>query len=215
MDFIAVIDFEHLDNGVFLTAFSRSLAQLKDKRGLIIHGDSEYTNRLIQTGMMREDAVIRAAKDLNHRLIALFADNGIATIGLNGYQRSLIKQSSGSLIFDDAQFKKLPHQPMLLLSNLVSAESGPSPVPIPLAEYALFLRKSTGADEILVFNLDDRTEFIKQDLPEEVMYNSLSPQVIERQIPEEFRDKKINFRLLSANSLSNYPAKTGSMFVKF
>ena len=215
MDFIAVIDFEHLDNGVFLTAFSRSLAQLKDKRGLIIHGDSEYTNRLIQTGMMREDAVIRAAKDLNHRLIALFADNGIATIGLNGYQRSLIKQSSGSLIFDDAQFKKLPHQPMLLLSNLVSAESGTTPLPIPLAEYASFLKKSTGADDILVFNLDDRSEFIKQDQPEEVLYKSLSPQVIERQIPEEFRGKKIDFRLLSANSLSNYPAKTGSMYVKF
>jgi hypothetical protein len=215
MDFIAVIDFEHLDNGLFLSAFSRSLSQLKDKRGLIIHGDSEYTNRLIQTGMMREDAVIRAAKDLNHRLIALFADNGIATIGLNGYQRSLIKQSEGSLLFDDAQFQKLPHQPMLLLSNLVAPESGTTPVPIPLAEYAGFLKIATGADEILVFNLDDRAEFIKQDQPEEVMYDRLLPEVIERQIPEEFRGKKIDFRLLSANSLASFPAKSGSMFVKF
>ncbi len=73
MDYIAVLDYEHLDNGMFLTAFAKALSQQKS-RGIILHGDSEYTERLIQTGIMREEATIRAMKDLNHRLVALFAD---------------------------------------------------------------------------------------------------------------------------------------------
>ena len=85
MDFLAILDYEHLDNGVFLTSFAKSLAQ-KEKRGLIIHGDSEHTERIIQTGVMRDEARIRAIKELNHRLVALFADEGVSTIALNGFQ---------------------------------------------------------------------------------------------------------------------------------
>lgn len=63
--FIAVLDHEHLENSIFLTSFAKSLAQLGDRKGIVIHGDSPYTDRLIQTGMMREDARLRAIKDLN------------------------------------------------------------------------------------------------------------------------------------------------------
>ena len=49
---------------------------------------SEYTDRLMQTGMMREDARKRAVMDLNRRLITLFADHGVSAIGLNGFQKN-------------------------------------------------------------------------------------------------------------------------------
>src|SRR5690554_5498427 len=127
MDYIAVIDYEHLDNGMFLTAFARSLAQQKGSRGLIIHGGSDYAERLLQTGVMREDAVVRATRDLNHRLIALFADHGVAAIGLNAYQKSLIRMTESGPELDIGQFRRLPKQPHLLISNLIEDEGRPRP----------------------------------------------------------------------------------------
>ena len=114
--YIAVLDYDHLDNGLFLKTFANAIANHKE-RGLILHSDSQYTDRIIQTGVMREDARIRAIKDLNNRLIALFADEGISAIGLNGYQRELISMAGDDITIDVEQLNKLPDQPVLLLSS--------------------------------------------------------------------------------------------------
>lgn len=141
MDFLAVLDYEHLDNGMFLTSFARALSK-KKIRGLIIHGDSEYTERIIQTGVMREDARVRAIKELNHRLIALFADEGVSTIGINGFQKSLATTDGDHIHIDKSKLAHVPVQPMLLLSNLgLHSETGNKTV-IPLPDYAEALKKS-------------------------------------------------------------------------
>ena len=36
IDFLAVLNYEHLDNGLFLTSFAKSLKK-REKRGLILH----------------------------------------------------------------------------------------------------------------------------------------------------------------------------------
>ncbi|MDZ7756314.1 hypothetical protein [Rhodohalobacter sp.] len=117
--FIAVLDHQHLENSVFLTAFAKSLAKLGDRKGIIVHGDSPYTDRLIQTGMMREDARLRAIKDLNKRLIGLFADQGIPTIGVHGFQKEMATIKEGELWFNKEKIEDLHDIPNLLLSNLV------------------------------------------------------------------------------------------------
>src|SRR5699024_622093 len=119
MSYIAAIDYEHLDDGLFLTGLAQSISKQKKTQQIILHADSAYTERIMQTGVMREDAKIRSQKDLNHRLIALFADEGIAAIGINGYQRKLIRLEDNELVLDKKQFKQLPRPSAIVLSCLV------------------------------------------------------------------------------------------------
>ncbi|MCH8524967.1 MAG: hypothetical protein LAT52_10490, partial [Balneolales bacterium] len=78
MDYLAIIDYKNLDNPLFLKSFAEAAVQRRSSKAIFVHGDSDYTDRLIQTGMMREDAIIRSVQDLNHRLVSFFADYGIA-----------------------------------------------------------------------------------------------------------------------------------------
>lgn len=210
MDYIAVIDYEHLDNGVFLTSLARSLAQQKNTRGIFIHGASAYTERLIQTGMMREDAVVRAVKDLNHRLIALFADQGVSAIGLNGYQRSLVKKSGENIIIDEDQFRRLPEQPHLLLSNLIETESRTDPVQLELPGFAGALRTTFDIDDVIVFSLDDSEDFIKKEKPGFIHKDQLDSEYPDLKIPGEFKNVPISIMLSSAGTFASYPS-TGDM----
>lgn len=205
MDYIAVLDFEHLDNGLFLTAFAKAVASHKGARGIVLHGESEYTERLIQTGMMREEARIRAIKDLNHRLVALFADQGVAAIGLNSFQRGLISEYESGLAVDIHQIQSLPEVPLLLLSNLIQTGESGKPAPYPLAPLAFLLRKSLEIDEIFIFSLDDRDEIIKCTESDGISVSDLDPGYVERVIPTEFRNSDQTVRITTASAFASYP----------
>lgn len=194
MDFLAVLDYEHLDNGVFLTSFAKSLAQ-KEKRGLIIHGDSAHTERIIQTGVMREEAQIRAIKELNHRLVALFADEGVSTIALNGFQKSLITYDGSAVNIDKNQIEKLPEHPMVLLSNLALDSSSNQYRPVPLTRLATALSAVFNIEEITIFSMDDSADFIKQDFPEKLHIQETDQSFVEKHIPENLRDLTQQVRL--------------------
>ena len=194
MNFLAVLDFEHLDNGMFLTAFAKSLAQKKES-GIIIHSDSEYTDRLIQTGMMREDARLRAIKDLNHRLIALFADQGISTIGVNGHQKSLIQLKGDEIRINRDQIKRFPSQPMLLISGLAEDLSGESPKALSLPDMARSFQNSFDIAEITIFSMDENSSFIKGDFPQEIIPSEKDSSFLEKHVPESFRSFKQKVQL--------------------
>jgi hypothetical protein len=212
MDYIAVIDYEHLDNGVFLTSLARSLARQENSRGIIIHGESAYTERLIQTGMMREDAVLRAIRDLNHRLIALFADQGVAAIGLNGYQKSLIQKSGDDVVIDKDQFQSFPSTPHLLISNLIDHKSHRKPVPLDLPVFAESLQSALNIDDVMVFSLDDSGEIIPGDRPGFLQKDELTDRVIS-EIPDEFNEVPISFRLTTAQMFAGYPSLEGTTYI--
>jgi hypothetical protein len=197
MEYIAVLSFEHLDNGMFLNAFSQALSR-KKKRGIVLHEDSEYTDRLIQTGMMREDARIRAVKDLNHRLVALFADQGISTIGLNGYQKRLITHNGSSINIDVNQFKKFPDHPVLLISNLVYSSESEKPFFTSLPELSRSLRESLSIEQTYLFSTDDQSSVIKNDFPKQVNPGSLQESTLEKHIPHSFREINEEYTLTSA-----------------
>jgi len=213
MDYIAVLDYKHLDNGVFLASFARSLSQQSSSRGLIIHGDSAYTERLIQTGMMREDATVRAIKDLNHRLIALLADHGVSTIGLNGYQRSLISKNKNKIQVDGNQLKQLPDQPHLLISNLVNDTQTGKTVSINLADFASVLQREMQIDEIMVFSLDESDEFIKKDKPHFISRDQFDTHDPHLQIPDEFKEIPVSIRLTTARLFADFPDTNGTTFI--
>jgi len=187
MNFLAVLDYDHLDNGMFLTAFARSLAQKKES-GIIIHSDSEYTDRLIQTGMMREDARLRAIKDLNHRLIALFADQGVSTIGVNGHQKSLIQLKNDQIRINQDQVRRFPSQPMLLISGLAEELSDNSPKTLSLPEMALSFQQSFDFENIILFSTDESSSFIKGDFPQDIIPSEKDSAFLEKHVPESFRN---------------------------
>jgi hypothetical protein len=186
MNFLAVLDFEHLDNGLFLTSFARALAQIKE-RGIIIHGDSEYTDRIIQTGVMREDARLRAMKDLNHRLTALFADEGISTISVNGYQKSLVRYENREISISRSQLDRFPVQPMLLISALAEVPGSRVPAPLPLADFALSMQREMSTGPITIFSKDDSSTVIKGDFPKELIPSEADPKLHEKHIPASFK----------------------------
>lgn len=205
MDYIAVLDYQHLDNGLFLSAFAKSVAAHENSRGLILHGDSEYTERLIQTGMIREEATRRAIKDLNHRLIALLADYGISTIGLNGYQRSLVLKKNKAITIDTDQLKNLPSKPHLLLSNLVDNPVTGTPERVELDQLAEAFQRSLKTSHLFVFTLDDTEELINHNRPDEISAEKMDENHLMGSIPNEFRNNRHSFYLTTAQEFANYP----------
>jgi hypothetical protein len=193
MDFLAVLDYEHLDNGMFLTTFAKTLSK-KEKRGIIIHGESEYTERIIQTGVMRDEATLRSIKDLNHRLVALFADEGVSTIALNGYQKSTIRHENGELHVDAEYLKNLPVQPMILLSSLAEDFNSGKPVNIPLPLLAKSLQSIFEISEVTIFSKKENIEIYSETLPDNVIITNQSDQFVETHIPKSFHnyDQPVN-----------------------
>jgi len=205
MEYIAILDYKQLDNGIFLTGLAKAVSRQKQK-GLIIHGDSAYTDRLIQTGMMREDAQIRAAKDLNRRLVALFADHGVSSIGLNGYQRSMISTNGDEIEIDKNLINSLPSSPLLIFSNIAQKTISKDYAAIPLPELGKSIQNAFNISELIVFSMKEQNEIIKSDISSEIKWDDLSRDFKENYLPESFRQKKeLTLRLLSANEFGKYP----------
>jgi hypothetical protein len=202
MDFIAVLEYEQLDNGLFLTSFARALARRK-KRGIILHGDSEYTDRLIQTGMMREDARVRAIKDLNHRLIALFADQGVSAIGLNGYQKSMIRLAGSDIEINKEMIEALPGHPMLLISNLIESSGDTNMAAVPLSRLSAVLQKLFDVDDLVLFTIHEASSVIKDELPTRLCPSAAGSEFRNRHVPEGFRDSGSEVLLTTPEAFGN------------
>lgn len=206
--YLAILDYAHLDNPVFLSSFARGLAehQKKNIRPVIVHGDSEYTERIIQTGVMRHEAKVRGIKDLNRRLIALFADEGASTIGLNPYQRKMITFDDSQMTLDHAFFGDLPRGAALLVSTLAYHTVKQKPVAVSLAKMARFLHKELQTDEMIIFSKSDEAEIlIDRNVPEKVAWKEMDRDFRKKQIPDELSDLNHYARLMTARDFSGIP----------
>lgn len=201
--FIAILDHEHLENSIFLTSFAKSLAQLGNRKGIVIHGDSPYTDRLIQTGMMREDARLRAIKDLNKRLIGLFADQGIPTIGLHGFQKGLITKQENSIKVDTEALDTLHSTPNLLISNLVEHKGEPSHLPLP--EFARSIGQSISESEILLFSKNEKDEILTSESQHEFTWSDIPESFMKESIPDEFHNFGHSVKITTASDFANWP----------
>ena len=206
MQYIAALDFKHMDNGMFLSAFAQSLSRQQNVHPIIIHGDSEYTERIIQTGVMREEAIIRSIKDLNHRLIALFADEGVSAIGINGYQRNLVTRTGNKLQLDHEYFSRLPHPAVLVLSSLVFDMEQGRVAPVPLSHFAQFLQSELKNPELFIFSEAETDElYAKEEKPGILYWRELDTSFTEEYIPEEFHDFGQKVRLTTAREFHLVP----------
>jgi hypothetical protein len=203
-NFIAVLDHEHLENSIFLTSFAKSLAKLGDRQGLIVHGDSPYTDRLMQTGMMREDARLRATKDLNKRLIGLLADQGVATIGVHSFQKGLVRKNQSRLTLNKDALNAHHETPNLLVSNLVEedGESGHAPLP----DFTKALAEQLDNADILLFSKNEKDEILISDSENRLSWNSLPDGFAETTLPNEFRNFGYPVKITTATDLANWPS---------
>lgn len=203
-NYVALLDFEHLDHPVFLKSLAQSLSAHKGRKGIIVHGDSEYTNRLMQTGMMREDARKRAIMDLSHRLVALFADHGVSAIGLQGYQKELIQISNGSLSLNRKVIDNLPDSPILLISSLVSDKDGSTYItPVQLAE---FLAQELDNHELVIFSQDHDSDIFTTNREEsELLWDELTPDFKEKYLSAEQLSISSRTILTTGMSFSGWP----------
>lgn len=203
MRYIAAIDYEHLDNGMFLTALARSISQQQNTHPIIVHGDSEYTNRIMQTGVMREEAKIRSIKGLNHRLINLFADEGVSAVGINGYQRELITLNGDELAIDASFFERLPEGPALLISTLVWDKATDSPRPVALSKLLTFLHNKLPSKAIYAFNKSEKDEIIISDRPHHMKWEDMDEAFADIHLPDEFKGFNHPLRLTTAREFAN------------
>ncbi|MGN8224178.1 hypothetical protein [Gracilimonas sp. BCB1] len=204
INFIAVLDHEHLENTVFLTAFAKSLAKLGDRKGIVIHGDSPYTDRLIQTGMMREDARLRAIKDLNKRLVGLFADQGIPTIGIHGFQKGLLTKQGDDILLNKKAFDAHHDTPNLLISSLV--EQNGAPLHVPLPEFSRSISAELDDADILLFSKNEKDEILISESKEKLSWSSLPAGFAETTLPDEFRNFDHPVKLTTATDFANWPS---------
>ncbi|MGM0506249.1 MAG: hypothetical protein ACQER4_03550 [Bacteroidota bacterium] len=204
IDYIAILDYDHLDNGLFLASLANALASRGEERGLLIHGDSAYTERLLQTGVMREEARVRAMRDLNHRLIALLADHGVSAIGLNGHQRGLIKQSveSGKIQLDVSQLQNLPGTPQLVLSALGMTDDGER-TSIPLPELAAAASRQLSVHRVYLFHASDEREILTDMEEKEIDQDQIGVLLQPNEIPVGFHTMPVAVQLTTARQFSS------------
>lgn len=218
MHYLAALDHDHLDNGVFLTSLARSLAEQQKKpavRSIILHTDSEYTERIIQTGVMRDQATIRSLKDLNKRLVSLLADQGVSAIGINPYKRNFITLKDGKLKLDHSFLEQLPNRPVLLLSTLVQDIVRGQQAAVELPRMLAFLREQLQPEELFIFSKAEESEiFTNTGNPDTIAWETMDQNFRDTQIPNEFTDFNYPLRLTTARDFSLIPDLKNSILIQ-
>jgi hypothetical protein len=207
-DHILLLDREHLDQSFFMKSLARELAARQKRRWLILHADSALTDRIMQEGVMREDAAVRAAKELNHRMVTLLADAGIPALAFHPEQMGLVRRQDrvedrgegrrqGHLpdthAFDVQieAWNRLPDIPVVVLSSLFDGAV------VPLYDLSdALVRAFPSADRIL-FSRVDSLQWGRVDLPEQLLKTGSMTGLVEFEalhLPVEFRGRR-GFRL--------------------
>ncbi len=159
--FICVLDHKNLDNPLFLKSFAETLKKVNPERCVIIHADSPYTDRIMQTGVMRDTAQLRSIQDLNHRLITFFADYGLPCIGINGFQRGTVTIDPSADISVNTDFiKSLPKKTYLVLSSLALEISTQKTQYIPIIKFVQEVSDQLGIESIYLFTTDEKSHFM-------------------------------------------------------
>jgi hypothetical protein len=194
--FVAVLDFKNLDNPLFLKSFAESLTKFPKSNSIILHGDSEYTNRIIQTGVMRNEAIVRSTKDINHRIVTFLADFGIACIGINGFQRDMILLKDNEIQINQSLLDKIPPNTIVVLSNLIKEKSGQLRA-CSLSELSKKIARDRKINDIFVFSTSDSDPiFTKNDTQEAeiIHFSKFSQKKNFEYLPAEIKSISINFK---------------------
>jgi len=200
-DYLALLDYEHLDQHFFMKSLVKELAKEPHKRGILLHGDSPLTDRIMQEGVMRQEAQIRATKELNHRLVGLLADEGIPALGLHAYQKGLI---TPELTVSKASWDSLPSIPVIVLSTLIGQHEKAQEMRS-LTEIQLAVASQLPISEVIGFSLLDYLEWNLHSVPSSLIEQGtleLESEFVREHLPTEIQSS-IGYRI-------TVPGTTGS-----
>ncbi len=207
MNYILLLDHYHLDEPVFLKSLAQTLGTVKNKKGILLHADSSYTERIVQTGVLTEDARRRSMKDLNNRLIALLADHGISAVGLNGYQRDIIRKAGQEWQIKTDYLRSFPDGVSLVLSCLVADENDPdNPNPAELKDVGPALARNLNIDKLIAFTSRDAAEVFatnESPLPFSTDDSAIESSIVEDHLPEELRSIEYKLTVTSTQQLGD------------
>lgn len=184
MTLLLVLDDAHLGNALFMKAFGHSLSSLKGHRLAILHASERYTDSLIQTGMFRSDAAVRAAREINRKLVTWLADHGVSCASMHGDQRGLFTRRDAQLHVDRIKLDTFAPQSTWLISTLIAQEEGAIGT-VSLSEMARFLEIHIPADHVVVFSMAETDEILNPDGNSHLNWSQRTD-FIER-IPNEFK----------------------------
>jgi hypothetical protein len=212
---LALLDREHLDNGPFLKSLSVTLSQLEDVRVLFIHSDSEYTERVMQLGVMRDEALIRSTRELNRRLSSLFSNEGSACVGLNGYQKDSLMLKDGALKVNSDYLSEILTHSHVILSNMVTDRDNGSTAYIDPARLAATLAEALKPDHLIVFSTrESGGAIIDHRYGKSGETFSPSDERITSLIPAEMKASEVGYRLTGLRQFTALPDVSGMLKVR-
>jgi hypothetical protein len=212
---IALLDREHLDNGPFLKSLSVTLSQFGDVRVLFIHADSEYTDRVMQLGVMREEALTRSTRELNRRLASLFSDEGSACVGLNGYQKDSLMLKDRALIVDSDYLREILAHSHVILSNMIADRDNGGTAYIAPARLAATLADALKPDHLIVFSTrESGGPIVDHGNGNRGETFSSSDERLTGLIPAEMRASEVGYRLAGLRQFAALPDVSGMLNVK-
>ncbi len=214
MRYIAALDYDHLNNSLFLATLAQSISQQKQVKPIIVHAGSAYTEHIIQTGVMRKDAQKRSYKDLNHRLVTLLADEGVSAIGINGYQHKFIIQSGNTLQLDKNFFDQLPPRSALVVSCLVWDAETSKPAPTSLARVGRFLQNELDTEPIFAFSASNMNKIIVENPATARNWKKASDEFKKKYLPKEFQTYNHPLNLISAHNFRFLPETNKSIYIQ-
>jgi|GEM_PF-4725346 len=124
MSILIVLDDAHMTNRLYMQAFGPAVRALMSDPVIIVHDCTDHTEALIQTGLMRRDASVRAARETNLKLVGWLADFGIAATSVQGDRRGLIRHSEGRLTLHPDLFATYPANTVRVVATLAEDTDG-------------------------------------------------------------------------------------------
>jgi hypothetical protein len=212
MQCIAALDYSHLDNEPFLLSLAQSVSGCANFHPLIIHGSSSLTERIIQQGVMRDEAEVQCIKTLNHRLVNLFADESVSALGIHAYQKKAITFKNDRLHINCNFFNNLPPV-SIFLSTLVWNADTESVKHVELPRMAHFIQKELSIEPVYCFKMQENRKNNIHEKFEEVSWGELPRDFAEKYIPPELQNYNQPLRLLSVQSFGDSARKNRSVFI--
>lgn len=123
-DAITTLESAHLDHPMFMKQFATEMRTgLQGKRLLVLHGDNSFTEETIQQGIPRQEAAIQTARQLNRRLVALLADEGVSALGITLSQRGFTtydETMDPPFGVNESAWSRLPAIPVICCATIVA-----------------------------------------------------------------------------------------------
>jgi hypothetical protein len=193
---LILIDYIHLDNALFMKSLAQEIGRINDKHEvMLIHGTSPYQERLKAAGYEHNKARLRSSKELNRRMIALLADEGVAAVGIHAFQRSLFSRDNKSkqLMVNTETLKTMNLTSTLVLSNVGQIDDDVYDL-LSISEMAEALLRQTDYEYCFTF---PATEKMNVDLPDKLDQASRL-----NLLPEELLDYECDARMINVKDIS-------------